>query len=317
MQVLITGGAGFLGSALANRLVAEGDHVRVLDDLSAGDKSRLDPRVAFVSGDIRDVPKLWTLLRGVDCVYHLAARVSVPESVLYPVEYNDTNVGGTVSLLTAARDAQVNRLVFASSGAVYGPVRDAVVGAGARHQVREDSELNPDTPYAVSKMASERYVTAIGRLWGIETVILRIFNAYGPNQPLPPSHAPVVPRFIRQALSGGSVVIFGDGQQTRDFVYVDDVVEALARCGRAEHVGGSILNIGSGAEVSISTLVDTLERVLGQPVHRLYNPEAAIGVPHLVADIALARERIGFAPSMSLAEGLELMLQRDARFRAS
>ncbi|NLD75011.1 MAG: NAD-dependent epimerase/dehydratase family protein, partial [Chloroflexi bacterium] len=120
MKALITGGAGFIGSALANRLAADGHHVRVVDDLSAGDRGRLDERVVFSSGDIRDVPKLWSLLSGVDCVYHLAARVSVPESVLYPVEYNDTNVGGTVSLLTAARDAQVKRLVFTSSGAVYG-----------------------------------------------------------------------------------------------------------------------------------------------------------------------------------------------------
>jgi UDP-glucose 4-epimerase len=306
MQVLITGGAGFLGSALANRLVVEGDHVRVLDDLSAGDRARLDPRVAFVRGDIRDVPKLWTLLRDVDCVYHLAARVSVPESILYPVEYNDTNVGGTVSLLTAARDARVGRLIFASSGAVYGD--------GHQRPVREDSALNPDTPYAVSKMASERYVTAIGRLWGIETVILRIFNAYGPNQQLPPSHAPIVPRFIAQAISGGSVVIFGNGQQARDFIYLDDVVEALVRCGRDEGVAGSIFNIGSGVEVRISDLADTLERVLGKPVHRLFNPEAASGVSHLVADIALARDRIGFLPSVSLAEGLTLTLQRDGRF---
>lgn len=306
MRVLITGGAGFLGSALANQLVAEGDHVRVLDDLSAGDKNRLASQVAFARGDIRDVPKLWSLLRGVDCVYHLAARVSVPESILYPVEYNDVNVGGTVSLLTAARDAQVKRLVFASSGAVYGE---------QNHQpVAEEAILHPNTPYAVSKMASEQYILAIGELWGIETMILRIFNTYGPGQPLPPSHAPVVPRFLKQATSGGSVVVFGDGSQTRDFAYIDDAVEALVKAGRADNIVRSILNIGSGVEVSISGLVNMIEHVIDKPVHRLYNAKVGGGVSRLVADISLAKEQLGFAPKISLAEGLRLMLERDPRF---
>lgn len=306
MKALITGGAGFLASALANRLLAEGNHVRVLDDLSAGERERLDPRTAFSVGDIRDVPKLWSLLRGVDCVYHLAARVSVPESVLYPVEYNAVNVGGTVSLLTAARDAQVKRLVFASSGAVYGEQE--------QQPVREDAILHPATPYAVSKMASEQYVLAIGGLWGIETVILRVFNAYGPGQPLPPSHAPVIPRFLSQAVSGGSVVIFGDGSQTRDFVYIGDVVEALVRAGQAGGVDRSILNIGSGVEVSISELADTVERATGKSVHRLYNGQEDAGVSRMVADLSLSREKLGYHPRTTLAEGLRLTIAHDPRF---
>ena len=192
MKILITGGAGFLGSALANRLAELHHQVRVLDDLSSGDEGRLSSQVIFSRGDTRDIPKLWTLLRGVDCVYHLAARVSVPESVLYPVEYNDVNVGGTVSVMTAVRDAQVRRVIFTSSGAAYGE---------QEHQpISEDTPLRPQTPYAVSKMAAEQYVLAIGALWEIETVILRVFNAYGPGQPLPPSHAPVIPQFLKQAL---------------------------------------------------------------------------------------------------------------------
>lgn len=306
MRILVTGGAGFLGSALANRLAAEGHLVRVLDDLSAGDRGRLDPRVVLTAGDIRDVPKLWSLLNGVDCVYHLAARVSVPESVLYPVQYNEVNVGGTVSLLTAMRDAQVKRVVFASSGAAY--------GEQAEQPVRENAPLRPTTPYAVSKMASEAYVQAIGDLWGIETVILRIFNAYGPGQPLPPSHAPVVARFLRQATSGASVVLFGNGLQTRDFIFIDDVVEALARAGRAESLSRAILNVGSGVEVSIAGLVDTIERVLGRDVDRLVNSESKSGVSRLVADIALAQQTLGFAPKVSLPEGLRLTLRKDPRF---
>lgn len=306
MNVLITGGAGFIGSALANRLAAAGHHVRVVDDLSAGDRQRLDERVVFSGGDIRDVPKLWSLLRGVDCVYHLAARVSVPESVLYPVEYNDTNVGGTVSLLTAARDAQVKRLVFTSSGAVY----------GEQHQqpIREDAPLDPQTPYAVSKAASEQYVLAIGRLWGLETVILRIFNAYGPGQPMPPSHAPVIPRFLKQVVSGGSTVVYGLGQQTRDFVYIDDVVEALIRAGQADGVDRAIINVGSGTEVSINTLLDTVEQVSGLDAYRLYSGTEKVGVSRLVADITRAQQVLGFAPQVDLAEGLRSTLARDPRF---
>jgi UDP-glucose 4-epimerase len=206
MRFLITGGAGFLGSALANRLAAEGHQVRVIDDLSAGDPSRLDGRVLFTRGSVLDRPKLWTLLQDVDCVYHLAARVLVAESILYPREYNEVNVGGTVTLMEAIRDAGVRRVVLTSSGAVY--------GEQPTQPVREDAPPNPQSPYAVSKLAAEYYVRTIGALWGIETVVLRIFNAYGPGQNLPPSHPPVVPRFLQQAVRGGTLVVFGGGNQT-------------------------------------------------------------------------------------------------------
>src|SRR5512141_104676 len=208
MRFLITGGAGFLGTALANRLATAGHTVRVLDDLTTGDPNRLNPAILFTRGDVLDVPKLWTLLQDLDCVYHLAARVSVPESVLSPREYNNVNVGGTVAVMEAIRDAGVKRVVFASSGAIY--------GTQTHQPVHEDLAPNPDSPYAVSKLAAEHYVRTIGALWKIETVCLRIFNAYGPGQPLPPSHAPVIPQYLRQALSKGSLVMFGDGSQSRD-----------------------------------------------------------------------------------------------------
>src|SRR5512143_2740063 len=224
MKFLITGGAGFLGAALANRLARDGHTVRALDDLTTGDPDRLARNVLFTRGDVADVPKLWTLLQDVDCVYHLAARVSVPESILYPREYNTVNVGGTVAVMEAIRDAGVKRVVLASSGAIY--------GVQTQQPVHEDLPPNPDSPYAVSKLAAEHYVRTIGALWNIETVILRIFNAYGPGQPLPPSHAPVVPRYLKQVLGGGSLVVYGGGTQTRDFVYIDDVVRAMAAAAR-------------------------------------------------------------------------------------
>jgi UDP-glucose 4-epimerase len=191
VNILVTGAAGFLGSALANRLAADGHSVRGLDDLSAGDPGRLSPSVLFTRGDVSDRPKLWTLLQDVECVYHLAARVSVQESVLYPREYNAVNVGGTVSVMEAMRDAGVSRVVLVSSGAVY--------GEQGRQPLAETQAPDPRSPYAVSKLAAEYYVRTIGSLWGLESVALRMFNAYGPGQPLPASHAPVIPRFLRQA----------------------------------------------------------------------------------------------------------------------
>ena len=307
MNFLITGGTGFIGAALSNALVAAGHHVRVIDDLSAGgERDVLDPRVLFTRGDVRDIPKLWTLLNGVDCVCHLAARVSVPESVLYPVEYNDVNAGGTVSLMAAVRDAGVKRVVFASSGAIY--------GEQPRQPIAETSALNPQTPYAVSKLAAEHYVLAIGELWKIETVILRIFNAYGAGQPLPPSHAPVIPRYLRQVISGGSVVVFGGGEQTRDFVYIDDVVGAIAAAAQTPKLHRTVLNVGSGRETSIAQLVAAMEEVTGREAHRLNRAAENSGVSRLVADVSRAAEVLGWRPAVDLRQGLRLMTEKDARF---
>ena len=306
MRFLVTGGAGFLGSALANRLARDGHQVRVIDDLSAGDSACLDDQVLFTRGDVSDRPKLWTLLQNVDCVYHLAARVLVSESILYPRAYNEVNVGGTVSVMEAMRDAGVRRVVFASSGAVY--------GEQAEQPVREDQIPNPQSPYAVSKLAAEYYVRTIGALWGIETVILRIFNAYGPGQNLPPSHPPVVPRFLHQALHGGSLVIFGGGGQTRDFVYVDDVVEALVTAATAADVDRRVINVGVGSETSVNGLVALVAKVTGQEVDLLHSPAESGGVSRLYADVSVARRLLDYEPRVDLAQGLRLTLERDPRF---
>jgi UDP-glucose 4-epimerase len=306
MRFLVTGGAGFLGSALSNRLVREGHQVRVLDDLSAGDPDQLDSDVLFTRGDVSDRPKLWTLLQDIDCVYHLAARVLVSESILYPRQYNEVNVGGTVSVMEAMRDAGVRRVVLTSSGAVY--------GEQAEQPVREDHRPNPQSPYAVSKLAAEYYVRTIGALWGIETVVLRVFNAYGPGQRLPPSHPPVVPRFLHQAAKGGSLVIFGGGGQTRDFVYVDDVVEALIAAASAPDVDRRIINIGSGRETTINDLVSLVAKVVGKRAEVLHSPAESGGVGRLCADITAGRRVLDYEPEVDLLEGLRLTLERDARF---
>ena len=307
MHFLVTGGAGFLGAALSNRLCRDGHQVRVVDDLSAGDPSRLEDDVLFTRGDVTDRPKLWTLLQDVDCVYHLAARVLVSESILYPCAYNEVNVGGTVSVMEAMRDAGVRRVVLTSSGAVY--------GEQAEQPVREDQPPNPQSPYAVSKLAAEYYVRTIGALWGIETVILRVFNAYGPGQRLPASHPPVVPRFLRQARQGGSLVIFGSGGQTRDFVYVDDVVEALVGASMAPDVDRRIVNVGSGLETSINDLASLVARVTGREVDVLHSPAESGGVARLCADLTAARQLLDYEPRVQLRDGLRLTLERDPRFR--
>ncbi len=308
MNFLITGAAGFLGSALANHLAREGHQVRGLDDLSTGDPQALSPDVHFTRGDVNDRPKLWTLLQEVDCVYHLAARVSVPESVLYPREYNAVNVGGTVSLMEAMRDVGVRRVILASSGAVYGDQGE--------QPLKETAIPDPRSPYAVSKVAAEYYVRTIGKLWGMETVCLRIFNAYGPGQRLPASHPPVVPHFLRQALRGGALVLHGSGQQTRDYVYVDDVVSAMVAAATAPNINGLVINVGSGVETSIRDLVKKVSEATGREVNTLVNLNTSGGVSRMRADLTLAAQKLNYHPSISLEKGLRLTLQRDARFGA-
>jgi UDP-glucose 4-epimerase len=307
MNFLITGAAGFLGSALGNHLAREGHQVRGLDDLSTGDPRVLSPDVHFTRGDVNDRPKLWTLLQEVDCVYHLAARVSVPESILYPREYNGVNVGGTVSLMEAMRDVGVRRVILASSGAVYGDQGE--------QPLRENAIPSPGSPYAVSKVSAEHYVRTIGRLWGMETVCLRIFNAYGPGQHLPPSHPPVVPHFLRQALRGGTLVVHSDGNQTRDYVYIDDVVSAMVAAATAPNINGLVINVGSGIETSIRELVRKVGEVTGREVDSLYNSNTPGGVSRMRADLSLASQKLNYRASIKLDDGLRLTLQRDPRFK--
>ncbi len=306
MIFLITGAAGFLGSALANTLAREGHEVRGVDDLSTGDPSALYEDVLFTRGDVNDRPKLWTLLQGVDCVYHLAARVSVPESVLYPREYNAVNVGGTVSLMEAMRDVGVKRVVYVSSGAVYGDQPE--------QPLREDMRPKPRSPYAVSKLAGEYYVRTIGALWGIETVVLRVFNAYGPGQHLPASHPPVIPNFLRQALRGGTLVVHGDGAQTRDYVFVDDVVRAMVAAATAPRAVNEIINVGSGTETSVRSLVEMTLKVTRARATVVENAHTGGGVARMCADLRQAAVRLGYAPRVPLEEGLRLTLARDPRF---
>ena len=293
MNFLITGAAGFLGSALANTLAREGHQVRGLDDLSTGDPQALDPGVHFTRGDVNDRPKLWTLLQEVDCVYHLAARVSVPESVLYPREYNAVNVGGTVSLMEAMRDVGVRRVVLASSGAIYG---DQDV-----HPAGEDHPARPVSPYGVAKLAVERYLFFYHVAYGLDVAALRYAHVYGPRQN-PHGEAGVVAIFLDRLLAGQEAVINGDGMQTRDYVYVGDVVAAnLAVIGRP---GFLTYNVGTGVETTVVDLYRLLAAAAGAdrpPRHGA----AKAGEQRRSCITAAALEReLGVTVGTPLAEGL-------------
>jgi len=306
MRFLITGAAGFLGAPLANSLNADGHSIVGLDDLSTGDPGRLSDDVHLVRGDVNDLLKLWSLAQEVDCVFHLAARVIVPESVLYPRDYNQVNVGGTVTLMEAMRDVGVKRVIFISSGTIYGNQKN--------QPLRETFRPNPRSPYAVSKLSAEYYIRTIGDLWGIETVCLRVFNAYGPGQPLPPTHAPVIPYCIRQALDNGTIVVHGKGNQTRDYVYVDDVVSAMKSAASAEKINRMIINVGSGEEMSVNMIVKAVNEITDRKPQIVVNTSHDSGPTRMCADISTAKKKLDYQPQTFLKEGIRKTIAQDDRF---
>ena len=306
MKIFITGAAGFLGSALANQMAKDGHVVRGLDDLSTGKRENLENQVDFTLGDVNDRPVLWNLLQDIDCVYHLAAKVLVPESILYPREYNHVNVGGTVSLMEAMRDVGVKRVVFISSGAVYGFQEE--------QPVNERALPNPNSPYAVSKLAAESYVNSIGTHCGIETVSLRVFNAYGPGQRIPASYAPLIPNLLWQGVRGGSLVVYGNGKQTRDFVYVDDVVRAMILAGSASNVDKEVINVGFGKETSVISIAERVKEITKNPADIILTKNDP-GETRVCANIYKAKKKLNFTPKVSFKEGLQKTFDLDPRFQ--
>jgi UDP-glucose 4-epimerase len=307
LKVLVTGAAGFIGTSLSNRLIKDGYEVIGLDDFSAGNPSGLMPEVKLTEAKINDQKKLWELLQGVDCVFHLAAKVIVPDSILYPREYEKINVGGTVTLLEAMRDVGINRMVFASSGAIYG-IQD-------EQPLKETAKPKPASPYAVSKLASEYYINTIGRLWGLEAVCLRIFNAYGPGQKFSFAHAPVIPTFLKQAASMGTIVIHGDGNKTRDFIYIDDVVEALVAASRIDKPVELVINVGSGTETSVNEVLSLAKKITNGSPEVVYNQRRPGGPDRMCADITQAKTLLGFKPNVHLEDGMRMTHEFIERFR--
>ena len=295
---LVTGGAGFVGSHVVRALLARGEAVRVLDNFSTGARENLATAdgAEVLEGDVRSYHTVREAVQGVDFVLHLAALPSVPRSVRDPITTNDVNVVGTLNVLDASRDARVHRLVYTSSSSIYGKIEEL--------PKRETMMPRPISPYAVSKLAGEHYCRAFSELYGFETVVLRLFNVFGPGQSPTSQYSAVIPRFIEQIRRGERPVIYGDGTQTRDFTYVDNVVAAILAATTASGVSGQSYNIAAGNRVSVLDLLAALETLLTARISPVFHPARVGDVSHSYASVAAAREALGYEPAVDLYEGL-------------
>lgn len=309
-RVLVTGGAGFIGSHLVDQLVADGHNVLVLDNLSTGSLQNLKRYLGarsfqFMKGDLRDRSALRTALRGVEVVFHEAAQVNVFASIADPILTNDVNVKGTLNLLEASAKSGVRRLISASSSSVYGEY--------GMKRLKEDFTPRPRSPYAVSKLAAEGYCLAFSRLGKLETASLRYFNVYGPRR-VCRSYGGVVTAFLRRVLNNEAPIIHGDGRQTRDFVHVRDVVEANMLAMNANKADGQVFNIGTGVRTSIRSLAKMIIDASGKKnVHAIHAPLPSEDLRHNCANIEKASRMLGYSPSVVLRDSLSLMVKNGER----
>lgn len=299
MKVLVTGGAGFIGGHLIDALLAQNAEVRVIDNLSTGKRENIDRvcnRVDFIEADICDPEAIARAVHGVELVFHEAAIPSVSRSVADPVASNQANVGGTVSVLNAARLAGVRKLVYAASSSAYGdtPTLPKV----------ETMTPRPMSPYAISKLAGEQYVSVFGKLYGFETVSLRYFNVFGPRQDPKSEYAAVIPRFVTTILNGARPIIFGDGEQTRDFCYIDNTVSANLLAAKAT-TRGEVVNVACGGRVSLNALIGLINEELGTDVKPEYQAGRAGDVRDSLADISAAQKLLGYEVMYDLRAGLK------------
>ena len=297
-RVVVTGGAGFIGSNLAKRLARDSE-VIIVDDLSTGSTENIEgliqeEKVRFVNGSIADLPLLSELFQGVDCVFHQAALPSVPRSVKYPLACHEVNATGTLNVLLAARDSGVKKVIYASSSSVYGDI--------ATLPKSEDMTPNPQSPYAVSKLVGEYYCSVFHRIYGLPTACLRYFNVYGPGQDPNSQYSAVIPRFINRILEGNPPIIYGDGEQTRDFTFINDVVEANILAAK-NNISG-VFNISTGQRITINNLAATIARFIGKKLEPIYQEPRAGDIKHSLADISKA-QGIGYKPGYTLDSGLK------------
>ncbi|HXF44576.1 MAG TPA: SDR family oxidoreductase [Burkholderiaceae bacterium] len=297
---LVTGGAGFIGSHIVRRLLKDGKQVRVLDDFSTGHRHNLaevERHIHLVEGDIRDPDAARSACRNVDVVYHLAAQGSVPKSVDDPFAAHDRNITGTLNMLLAARDAGVRRFVYSSSSSAYGetPTLPKV----------ESMKPDPRSPYAVSKLAAEQYCSVFAYCYGMQTISLRYFNVFGPRQDPNSQYAAAIPGILKRMLRGERPIIYGDGEQSRDFCYVDNVVQANRLAAEAARLGGEAVNIGCGERTTLNEIIRLINEHLGTRLQPDYQPPRAGDVKHSLASIDEARRVIGYEPQVFFAEGLK------------
>lgn len=297
---LVTGGAGFIGSHIAEALVKRGERVSVLDNLMTGKRenlAHLAGQVEFIEADIRDAAATRQAMEGVNIVYHEAAIPSVPRSVAEPQLNHDANVNGTFNVLMAARDAGVKRVIFAASSSAYG---DTEVLPKV-----ETMLPNPLSPYAAAKLVGELYCQTFTRVYGLETVALRYFNVFGPRQDPTSPYSGVISKFVTALLNNEAPTIFGDGEQSRDFTYVANVVDANLRAAEAPKAAGQVMNLGIGERITLNQLFDELQKIIGTNLKPEYKETRAGDVRHSLADIARAEKLLGYRPLVGLAEGLK------------
>jgi len=295
---LVTGGAGFIGSNLVRALLERGDEVRVLDNFSTGNRANLEGLdLEIVEGELRSYERVHNAVRGTEVVYHLGALGSVPRSVQDPLTSSAVNVEGTLNVLLAARDEGIRRVVFSSSASVYGSSRQM--------PTPEDSPADPISPYGVAKLAAERYCVSFSRVYeSFETVVLRYFNVFGPRQSPFSQYAAAVPLFITKIAAGEEIVVFGDGEQSRDFTFVDNVVDATIRAGEAQGANGEIFNVAAGAPASVNHVAETIGEIVGEPVRRRNLPARPGDLRDSWADLSKSQRVLGYAPEIALADGL-------------
>jgi UDP-glucose 4-epimerase len=296
---LVTGGSGFIGSHIVQRLASQGERVRVLDNFSSGKQENLrglEDRIEVFLGELLDLPVVRKAMEGVETVFHQAALRSVPFSVEHPGLVNRVNVEGTVNVLVAARDARVRRVVYASSSSVY--------GNGAELPKSEQHLPRPISPYAVSKLTGEYYCRVFSQIYGLETVSLRYFNVYGPRQDPTSQYAAVIPRFIHWALRGEPLEVHGDGLQSRDFTYIDNVVDANLLAVRCQKGVGEAFNVGQGDAHTLLDLVDLLQDITGRKLQVLHTGDRPGDVRHTLADVSRAETCLGYLPEVSFEEGI-------------
>jgi nucleoside-diphosphate-sugar epimerase len=298
-RYLITGGAGFIGSHIAQALLDSGESVCILDNLATGKETNLAAlggRARFIQGDLRDYDTVRAAMEGVEVVFHQAALASVPRSIADPVGSLETNINGTQNVLLAARDAGVRRVVYASSSSVYGDTPTL--------PKREDMSPHPMSPYAVQKLTGELLCGVFTRIYGLETVALRYFNVFGPRQDPLSEYAAVIPRFLTALIEKRRPIVFGDGEQTRDFTYITNVVRANLLAASSPAAVGYAMNIGCGQQVSLNTVLRLAGELLGVTVNAEYREPRAGDVRDSLADISLAQRLLGYEPTISFREGL-------------
>lgn len=298
-KYLVTGGAGFIGSHIAGELVRKGHSVRIIDNFSTGKRENISSfldEIELVEADIREFEACSDVVEGMDFVLHQAALTSVPFSIEDPLLTNEVNITGTLNLLLASRNAKVQRLIFASSAAVYGD--------DSRLPKTENIEGLPISPYALSKRVGEMYCQLFSQLYGLSTVCLRYFNIFGPRQDPFSQYASVIPNFIGKMLKEEKPSVFGDGEQSRDFLYVSNVVEANILASRASEVSGEVFNIAGGVKTTVNSLVKELNEVLGKEIKPAYDDPRSGDIKHSYADISKARKMLKYEPTVSFSKGL-------------